>query len=294
MKSLVLFAVFASVAPIAERKQADAPLVVTNEWLAQHLRDPNLVLLHVGEKKGYDAEHIPGARFAEMRMVSVQGPNNLPLEMPSADDLRAKIEALGIGDDSRIVVYYGNDWVSPATRIILALDTYGLGNRVSLLDGGLPKWKRTGGSVTADVPPAKTGKLTPRALKSTIVTGDFVKSHIRTPGYTIIDARAPVFYDGPSHGEHPAGHVPGAVNIPFDSVFDDANQLKSHDALTAIFRNAGVKPGDALIAYCHIGQQATAVVFAARSLGYDIKLYDGSFDDWAARKERVEGKQAKE
>jgi thiosulfate/3-mercaptopyruvate sulfurtransferase len=88
--------------------------------------------------------------------------------------------------------------------------------------------------------------------------------------------------------------VPGAVNVPFNSVFDDNNQLRSKDELTAIFKNAGIKPGDHLVAYCHIGQQATAVVFAARSLGYDIKLFDGSFDEWNRHKELpTEGKEVK-
>jgi thiosulfate/3-mercaptopyruvate sulfurtransferase len=297
MKAVLLASAVAALAVFpagAQRSPADAPLVVTNEWLTQHLRDPNLVLLHIGEKAGYDAEHIPGARFAEQGMVAVEGPDKLPLEMPPAEELRKRLEALGLSDDSRVVVYYATDWVSPATRVLFTLDHYGLGNRVSLLDGGMVKWKKAGGAVTAEVPPAKTGKLAARQSKRTIVDAGFVKSHIRTPGFVIIDARGAVYYDGPSHGDHRPGHVPGAVNIPFNTVFDDANQLKSPQELAAIFKAAGIKQGDQLIAYCHIGQQATAVVFAARSLGYDIRLYDGSFDDWSRRKELpTEGREAK-
>jgi len=110
---------------------------------------------------------------------------------------------------------------------------------------------------------------------------------------TIVDARAAIFYDGPAHGEHRAGHIPTAVNLPFNSVFGDDLRLLSSDSLTALFRKAGVRPGDTIIVYCHIGQQATAVIFAARSLGYTARLYDGSFDDWSARKELpVEGGRA--
>src|ERR1044072_5480414 len=95
-------------------------LVVTPAWLAQHLHDPNLVLLHVGSKDGYEAAHIPGARFVQMSDVSVSShaENVLMLEMPPADDLRKDLEALGISDDSRVVVYFGKDWISPSTRIV--------------------------------------------------------------------------------------------------------------------------------------------------------------------------------
>jgi thiosulfate/3-mercaptopyruvate sulfurtransferase len=205
--------------------------------------------------------------------------------MPAPEDLRGRLQALGISDDSRIVVYYGRDWVSPTTRVVFTLHHAGLGDRVSLLDGGMQKWKKDGNAVTADATPAREGKLSPLTVKPTIVDANFVKSHIRTPGTVIVDARAPVFYDGPSHGEHRAGHIPGAVNIPFNSMFDDTNSLRSREELTTIFRNAGVKPADKVVVYCHIGQQATAVIFAARALGYDAVLYDGSFDDWSSRTE---------
>jgi thiosulfate/3-mercaptopyruvate sulfurtransferase len=263
-----------------------APLTVDSKWLTAHLRDPNLVLLHLGEKPEYAAGHIPGARFVELRDIVVDGrPNGLSFEMPAPDDLRKRLQTLGISDDSRVVVYYGKDWVSPSTRVIFTLHHAGLGDRVSLLDGGMQKWKADGNAVTADVTPAREGRLSPLTVRPTIVDAAFVRSHIRTPGTVFVDAGAPVFYDGPAHGEHRAGHIPGAVNIPFNSMFDESNTLRSRDELAALFRTAGVKPTDKVVVYCHIGQQATAVIFGARTLGYDAVLYDGSFDDWSSRKE---------
>ena len=270
----------------AQRTTAAAPLTVDSKWLAAHLRDPNLVLLHLGEKSEYAAGHIPGARLVELRDIVVDArPKGLSFEMPAPDDLRKRLQSFGISDDSRMVVYYGKDWVSPSTRVIFTLDHAGLGDRVSLLDGGMQKWKAEGNAVTADVTPAKEGKLSPLTVRPTIVDAGFVKSHIRTPGTVIVDARAPVFYDGPAHGEHRAGHIPGAVNIPFNSMFDETNTLRTSDEIAALFRAAGVKPTDRIVVYCHIGQQATAVIFGARTLGYDAVLYDGSFDDWSSRKE---------
>src|ERR1044071_5728833 len=90
-------------------------LVVTPAWLSQHLHDPNLVILHVGDKDGYEAAHIPGARLVSMSDVSISDhtQKGLMLEMPPADELKKHLEALGISDDSRVVVYYAGGWISP-------------------------------------------------------------------------------------------------------------------------------------------------------------------------------------
>ena len=284
--SLGLSLIAATATAQTQRAGAAAPLTVDSKWLAEHLRDPNLVVLHVGERAGYDAAHIPGARFVDLRGIAIDDrPNGRVLEMPAPDDLRTRLETLGISDDSRIVVYYGKDWVTPSTRVVFTLHHAGLGDRVSLLDGGMPQWVKDGNTVTADATPARQGRLSALIVRPTIVDAELVKSHIRKPGTVIVDARAPVFYDGPSHGEHRAGHIPGAVNIPFNSVFDETNTLRATEELATLFRTAGVKSTDKLVVYCHIGQQATAVIFAARSLGYDAVLYDGSFDDWSRRTE---------
>jgi thiosulfate/3-mercaptopyruvate sulfurtransferase len=79
------------------------------------------------------------------------------------------------------------------------------------------------------------------------------------------------------------GHIPGARSVPFDEVVNDSNVFKSATELSDLFRSAGVKTGDTVIGYCHIGQQATAMLFAARSIGFPVLLYDGSFEDWAKR-----------
>jgi thiosulfate/3-mercaptopyruvate sulfurtransferase len=115
---------------------------------------------------------------------------------------------------------------------------------------------------------------------------DEVKANVKHPEVEIIDARATEFYTGQSQpGDQRRGHIPGAGNLPFTSIIDDKGKLKSPEALAELFRAAGMKPGDRIIAYCHIGQQATAVYFAGRYLGYNVKLYDGSWEEWSAHKE---------
>ena len=265
-----------------------APVVVSTEWLAKHLEDPNLVLLHVGEKAEYDAGHIPGARYVRLDDISVTShdhANGLMLEMPPPDSLRARLEALGISDRSRVVVYYGNDWVSPATRVIFTLDYAGLGSSAALLDGGMQAWKADGRPLTTDAPKQARGKLAALRIRPIVVDAAWVKSRLGSPSLHLIDGRAAVFYDGLEKGGSKKGHVTGAKSIPYTEIADDRLYLKNPAELRALFARAGVAPGDTVVAYCHIGQQATAVLFAARSLGHPVLLYDGSYQDWSRRAE---------
>ena len=266
-------------------------LLVQPAWLAQHLTDANLVLLHVGPKPEYETKHLPGARYVayntDLAMRETNPPPDLSLQMLAPDVLHDRLAALGVSDGSRVIVYFSNGWVSPATRVIDTLLYAGFED-ASLLDGGLVAWEKAGHPVTADVPPAKTGQLSALKTSPVVVDADFVRSHLQSPGFATVDARITAFYDGTRTGgqppqPHKTGHIAGAVSVPFDSLFDEGDRYKSQDDLTAIFTKAGVKSGDTVVVYCHIGQQATAVVFAARLLGLKALLYDGSFEDWSQR-----------
>lgn len=258
-------------------------MLVSTQWLKAHLGDRNLVLLQVGEKEEYDREHIPGARYLDFRSISDRSESGLFLEMPSVAKLDSSFSALGVTRTSRIVLYFGSEWISPTTRAWLTLEYMGHGARASLLDGGLPAWKAAGGTVTVEVPPA----VTPQPLGSTLtpallVDSKWIEARLGKPRFRVIDARDTEFYEGldPGSGTRP-GHLPGARNIPFTTVTDSAGRFLPDAALAKLFRDAGVARGDEIVAYCHIGQQATAVVFAARLLGYPIRFYDGSFQDWS-------------
>lgn len=266
--------------------QSPAPLLVDAEWLSQHLTDRDLVVFHVGDEGEYRREHIPGAKLVTEEDLS--RPHNhsnmkdMMLELPDAATLRAKASRFGISDTSRIVVYFGKDGlVQSATRIVFTLDYLGLGTRTSLLNGGLPEWKRAGKPVTAMIPPAARGTLSMPTRDDLVVAAAFVSSVASRQGFKLIDARAPVFYKGVEptmNGK--AGHIHGAINIPFTDV-TDTNFMFDRARLAALFERAGVKTGDTIVSYCHVGQQATAVIFAARLLGHSVMLYDGAFQDWA-------------
>jgi thiosulfate/3-mercaptopyruvate sulfurtransferase len=267
-------------------------LLVSPTWLKAHLTDPNLVLLQIGDRSQYDREHIPGARYLDFHSISDRSTSGLMLELPPVSRLDSNFAALGVTRESRIVLYFGSDWLSPTTRAWLTLEYLGLGENTAILDGGLPAWKAAGHPVTSDAP----APVTPRPLASTahpeIVTdAEWVHARLGQPRFRVIDARDAEFYQGLDAGSGTrAGHLPGARNIPFTSVTDTLGRFLPDSALSRLFRQAGVSRGDQVVAYCHIGQQATAVVFAARLLGYDVRLYDGSWQDWSRRREyAVEG-----
>jgi thiosulfate/3-mercaptopyruvate sulfurtransferase len=289
---LAALIVVSALVPAPIRAQAArSGLLVSTSWLAENLRNPKLVLLHVGSRSEYEAGHLPGARYISLEDISISGhdkPGELMLQVPEPEQLRESLQKLGISDDSRIVVYYGKDWVTPATRVVFTLDHAGLGGQTSLLDGNLDVWRSENREVSTDVPPAKAGKLSPLRLRGLVVDGDWVQANIGKPGISVVDGRAAAFYDGVQRGmgmqgSHKAGHIAGAKSFPFTNITDARMRFRSRDELAVAFAKAGVKPGDTVVGYCHIGQQATGMLFAARLLGHKVLLYDGSFEDWSAR-----------
>lgn len=283
--SLVTLIVFAS--PQQAKNRVNKSMIVSTDWLAKHLNDDSLVLLQVGDKKEFEEVHIPGAQFIQLQDISTPRGQGLILELPSVDQLKTTFEKLGVTDKSRIIVYFGKDWVTPTARVFMTLDYLGLGDRTSMLDGGLPAWRGENRGVTAEVRAVKPGSFTPHLNSRLVVDAAWVSANLNKAGVAIVDARAAKFYTGEDAGQMPrGGHIPGARSIPFSTVVDDkTNKFKSADALRTLFATAGVKENDSVATYCHIGQQASLLYFVARYLGYDAHLYDGSFQDWSQRSE---------
>jgi len=271
-------------------------LLVDARDVHAHLNEPDLVILIVGPDGGYAKEHIPGSRFIQLNDLSTPMSRDMPqgtlaLEMPSEAQLREAFESRGISNSSRIVVVADSEWDSPATRVVLTLQYVGLGDRTALLDGGMTAWHKAGYPVTAEVTAATRGHLTTALLPSLIVDAAYMTAHRSAPHVRLIDARDSVFYSGPGTHGRAGGHIPGAASLPFGSLIEDSTNVFFPPAvLESKFRAAGVAPGDTVVAYCHVGQQATVVLFAARVLGHPVRLYDGSFQDWDLRKLPVEGR----
>jgi thiosulfate/3-mercaptopyruvate sulfurtransferase len=268
-------------------------MIVSTAWLGGHLKDPNLVILAISDKSGYEKEHIPGAQFITLQDVSTpMMDGHLMLELPSTEQLQKAFASRGITNESRIVLYMGKtDNLQSTTRVYLTLDAIGLGAQSSILDGGFAAWKSEGRPITSEVRAVTPGKLDLCPQSDVIASADFVHSNMKHRGVTIIDARASRFYTGEAAGQNHngsaqrAGHIPGASNIPFNSLIDEKGYFLRPDEMRAKLTGAGVNAGDRVVSYCHIGQQATVVYFAARYLGYDARLFDGSFEDWNAHTE---------
>jgi thiosulfate/3-mercaptopyruvate sulfurtransferase len=288
--ALIATSVFLALATVSAARPNDKvneSMIVSTDWLAKHLKDDSLVLLQVGDKKEYDAAHIPRAQFIQTSDISTPRGQGLILELPPVDQLKATFEKIGVTDKSHIVVYFSKDWVTPTARVYMTLDYLGLGDRTSILDGGLPAWRAQGGEVTAELYQPKTGQFMPKPKTNLVVDAGWVSANLSKPGVAILDARASKFYTGEDAGQMPrAGHIPSARNIPFSSLVENTtNKFKSPEALRNLFTTAGVTARDKVATYCHIGQQASLLYFVARYLGYDAHLYDGSFEDWSRRTE---------
>ena len=148
----------------------------------------------------------------------------LMLELPPADDLHDRLAALGITDRSRIIVYFGKDWVSPTTRVVFTLDAAGLGDRSALLDGGMPAWTRDGHTTTAEVSDIpKGGVLSPLTPAFADCRCRIRRGASARAGYALVDGRSRSFYDGIETGgepdiPHKTGHIAGAGSLPFTEV----------------------------------------------------------------------------
>ena len=273
----------ASIAQPTVRRAADS-LLMTSAQLRERMTRGDLVVLHVGERADYNAEHIPGARYLPYEAISTPRGTGLMLEFPRVEKLDSLFESLGVSDGTRIVLYWTKDWYSPTTRVFLTLDYLGLGDRTSILDGGIAAWKASGGQVTRDVPALVRGNLTIAPRTDVIVDAKAVQSAVTDSRAAIIDARDARFYTGEATGMHAReGHVPGAKNLAFSTLLDERGAFKPRATLAAMLDGAGATAGKQTIAYCHIGQQATVIYFAARLLGRDVRLYDGSWDEWSQR-----------
>jgi len=265
-----LFAFAAS--PGRTAAQGRAPMLVDSAWLALHLHDANLVLLQVGGQDDFPTAHIPGAQLITLADVSVSDP--LTLQLPPIEKLTSAFEGRGISPDSRIIIYAGVNSVTPCTRVIWTLAYYGLGDHVSLLDGGLNAWRSAGKPVTSEIKTPASGKLTPHLHPEIFADANWVLANLHKPGVSLIDARMAHSYTGD-------GHIPGAQNIPVEELMSDTGQLKKGAAVADIFNKAGVRHGNQVVSYCYIGQRATLIWFLARMQGYSARVYDGSWQDWS-------------
>lgn len=270
---LLMFAF--SLSTLAQSKPAHPEMLVTTSWLAEHLGDKNLVLVQVGPKQSeYQEGHIPGARFLPAEKLAAER-DGVKGELLHVDQLVANLEMLGIGNKSRVVIY-ASQYPTAATRLYWTLDYLGIAKNASLLDGGLAKWKAEGRPLAKEISVApKAGKIKPKVQARLLAKLDEISSaSAKDSAQTLLDSRP-----GKRYIE---GHIPGAVPLYWQQTVaaGDLNKLLDFEAIKSAYQKAGVRPGVKLITYCETGFQATHTYFTAKYLGYDVKMYDGSYQEW--------------
>ncbi len=287
--AFVLLATLA-LAPAAAAQRADTgegrirhhrEYVVGTAWLASRLRSAGVVVVEVGPTDAsFRQGHIPGARFLPLAAVAASE-NGLSNEFPPEADLVAAFRALGVGETARIVLY-GDDPGRMAARAWVALDLLGQSGRASLLDGGLARWVAERRPVEQGAVAVQPRPFAARLRAEGVVRGAWVRQHLGDPSVLLVDARPADQYSGV---ESP-GHIPGARSIYWMNTLVSAEDpvLKPMHALhEEIFKPAGAdRPAvRTLVVYCHSGMQASFDYFVARYVGYpDVRLYDGSMDEW--------------
>lgn len=263
--------------------------LVTTEWLARNLGASDLAIVDCSffmpadqrdARAEFETSHIPGARFLDLERVADQD-HPAPHMLPSAVEFGAAMTALGVGRDDRIIVY-DNSPLRTAARGWFMMRHFGA-EKVAILDGGMQKWTREGRAVESGPATAREARFDATEADRDVVSKEGV---LRRGEMPLVDARGKGRFEGSEADPRPGiapGHVPGAHNLPFSSLYREDGTLKSDDLLQKAFENAGIDPRKPFIASCGSGVTANSLIFAARRLGgRGQKLYDGSWSEWGA------------
>lgn len=271
-----------------------APLLVSTEWLARRLGDPDLRVADVRwslleKDKGrnaYGQSHLPGAVFmdveGDLSSPRGQGPGRHPLPRPEA--FAASMSRAGIGAGTHVIAHDFGDG-STAARLWWLLRYFGH-ERVSVLDGGFARWAAEGRPVDALVPSYPPGGFVAEPRGGMLVDAGAVERLRTDPNTLILDSRMAERYEGKVEPIDPvAGHIPGAKSRPYpanvrspqDPCFLDPAQLREQ------FTLLGAAAAERVVAYCGSGVNACQNLLALEAAGFEAGLlYEGSWSDWCS------------
>lgn len=272
------------------------PLLSTEE-LSIRLGDPDLVVLDCSVNLRQDADsgfvaepmsaaweqgHIPGSRYCDLTNDLSDPNSDLRFTMPDAEHFGAAMEAMGVGDDSTVVLY-DRRFTMWATRVWWMLRAFGFDNAF-VLDGGWRSWSSEGReTATGPTGPARRASFSSAPRPELIATVDHVLAAVDDQGTCIINALSPENHDGSDAVYGPAGHIPGASNVYAVALVDgETHKYRPLAELQAEFAGAGVAAADQpIITYCGGGIAATSDAFVLSMLGYkNVAVYDGSMSEW--------------
>ena len=263
------------------------PVLVSTDWLAEHLHDANVVVAEVDENPDlYDEGHIPGAVKLHWR-EDLQDP--LERDLVEKEIFERVLGERGVSNDTTVVLYGDkNNWF--AAYAYWYLKIYGH-DGVRILDGGRQKWIDEGRELSTEVPdPTPTTYTAQERDDSIRAYRDQVREWLDAGEHALVDVRSPAEYTGEliappgyeQEGAQRAGHIPAAASIPWASAVRDDGTFKSAEELRALYEGKGVTPDKPVTAYCRIGERSAHTWFVLRELlGYDdVRNYDGSWTEW--------------
>ena len=270
--------------------QDDPKTLVSTDWLARHLRDPDLRVLDASwylpdagrdAKAEYAAAHIPGARFFDIDEISDQR-SSLPHMAPPPEKFVSRMRAMGVGDGHQGVVYDGAGLFS-AARVWWTFRLMGKTD-VAVLDGGFPKWQAEGREIE-DMPPIVRDRHMTVSRQNHLAKDVTQVAHAAKLGEAeIIDARSAARFRGEAAEPRPglrSGHIPGSKSLPFAQVLNPDGTMKDPTALKAVFQAAGVDLAKPAITSCGSGVTAAVLSLALERIGHrNHALYDGSWSEW--------------
>jgi thiosulfate/3-mercaptopyruvate sulfurtransferase len=260
---------------------AQSSIIVSPQWLNDNLKDQDIVVLYTGFviKADYDREHIEGSRFLWPEWLAHNTPeaNMVPADVKKATQV---LQDLGINKNSRVVICHRGADVTIAARMFLSMEHYGLKGQVFFLNGGMEAWKKAGYRVTNKASVFTKGNYVATDNRL-LVNKDYVQNALQSATTEVIDARLKRWYDGDPTGNPRDGHITGAKNIPYPDMIDSTNRIKPIEVLEKNFTSVVPDKTKELVVYCFIGQTASVDYLVGRSLGYNIKLYDGSLQEWS-------------
>ncbi|PCD03056.1 3-mercaptopyruvate sulfurtransferase [Sphingomonas spermidinifaciens] len=267
--------------------------LVSTDWLegelgAGDLRVVDATWFMAGQGDGaadYERAHIPGAVFLDLEDVRDTS-SDLPMMLPAAEKFASRMQSLGLGDGSRIILY-DNSPYKTAARAWFMLKTFGA-HDVAILDGGFAKWLAEDRPVASGRETLRHRHFTVWEDRGSVRTLADMQASLASGTEQIVDARSASRFSGeepePRAGTA-SGHIPGSANVPIARLFNADGTYKSKDELRAAFEAAGVDVEKPIVTTCGSGVTASVLAFALHLLGQKAALYDGSWSEWGAHPE---------
>jgi thiosulfate/3-mercaptopyruvate sulfurtransferase len=266
--------------------------LVSTEWLANEMGASDLRIVDTtrhlpgtgrNAQAEYEAGHIPGTVFMDLAdLVDA----NSPIEntLPPAEKFASRMQSLGLGDGSRIVLY-DDSAIKTAARAWFMLKMFGA-HDVAILDGGIAKWKAEGRALTQGKETLRHRHFTAWSDDKDVRSKADMLGNLHSKAEQVVDARGAARFTGEEADPRPniaLGHIPGSLNVPFSKLYNSDGTFKDEAGLKAVFAGAGVDLAKPVVTTCGSGVTASVVLFAMHLLGKeDTALYDGSWSEWGA------------